>query len=207
MTDPSQSNAVPTPAEWGPPTWLVMRYVAKGYGDHPDAELRASAARYFNSYRDLLPCEKCRAHYAALLRERPIESHLDDTASILAWIDWAERRVRENRTPAPEAPAPANAPALAVATAVAVHRPRVVLRRSAAPPAPTFVRASAAPTATVATSAPRVVGGLRPRNAAVAARNERVLTPYMRNGRENTLAAQRLRHSVKSYSRPCNCQG
>lgn len=96
MNDDAISEVRPVPAadeNWGTPIWQTFDIIVRGYGAFPDENLRDAARAFFVSWKELLPCPKCRAHFAKLLEERSIEAHLDSAESLQAWVQWARQGV------------------------------------------------------------------------------------------------------------------
>lgn len=87
------------PKEWGPPVWKTIDVFVKGYGEYPDANLRLAALNFFASLGELLPCPHCREHYKTLLKKRPVQHVLKNSAILQRWVTWmkgeVDRSIRE----------------------------------------------------------------------------------------------------------------
>jgi hypothetical protein len=72
-----------------------MLATAYAYPEDPTPEDRDNYAAYFNTVASVLPCPKCRRHFAELLREHPVEPHLGSGSQLQEWI--IERKNDVNR--------------------------------------------------------------------------------------------------------------
>ena len=63
----------PDTAEWGPLVWTVLHGLAEKSGSAPipDDEVR-EWAKFLKLTGEMLPCDKCRSHYATYLANNPI---------------------------------------------------------------------------------------------------------------------------------------
>lgn len=89
------SSHLPKPAQWGPHFWYVLKIVALSYGDQPSPTLRAEAVAFYSSLVKMLPCPDCRKHFKALLEEHPVENALENTDSLIAWVETMEVKVKD----------------------------------------------------------------------------------------------------------------
>lgn len=60
-----------SPRIWGKRQWQSLHYIAFGYPEQPTDEQKQAASNLLYSLQYLLPCEKCRNHYAAYIAEHP----------------------------------------------------------------------------------------------------------------------------------------
>ena len=60
-----------SPKIWGPKTWKSIHYMAFAYPEQPTDEQKQAASNLLYSLQYLLPCEKCRNHYAAYIAQNP----------------------------------------------------------------------------------------------------------------------------------------
>lgn len=81
------------PKQWGPHVWATIDIFVAGYGDNPDQKLRNAATNFFSSLGELLPCPHCRAHYKMLLIKRPVQTALENSASLTQWVKWIKAEV------------------------------------------------------------------------------------------------------------------
>ena len=73
------------PEVWGPFFWHTIHLAALGYSQNPTYAHKKAAKEFFESLSVLLPCEKCRKHYAQHLAVKPITPHLDRRQDLLKW--------------------------------------------------------------------------------------------------------------------------
>jgi hypothetical protein len=59
------------PARWGKRLWQSLHYMAYAFPEQPTDAQKQAALQMLSSLRELLPCEKCRQHYSAMLAEHP----------------------------------------------------------------------------------------------------------------------------------------
>lgn len=81
-----------TPVDWGPHYWYVMHTVPVAY--NPTTDKKAVTA-FYRSLVDVLPCGMCRDGFAAVLKELPIEDHLETPQQLAEWVQRAHNMVRE----------------------------------------------------------------------------------------------------------------
>jgi hypothetical protein len=72
-----------TVAEWGPAAWKFLHAVTFSYPDEPSLQDQQAAEQLFTSLRVLLPCDACREHYDAEIRQ-----HHPNTASRTLLSSW-----------------------------------------------------------------------------------------------------------------------
>lgn len=73
---------LPPPTVWGNLQWRALHALLSGYPDAPDAATQSALRAYLISLAALLPCPRCREHWAAL-------APTVDTSSRLAAMKWA----------------------------------------------------------------------------------------------------------------------
>ena len=59
------------PARWGKHVWKSLHYIAHAFPEQPSEQQKQAALQVMQSLAHLLPCAKCREHYAAYLAEAP----------------------------------------------------------------------------------------------------------------------------------------
>jgi len=76
------------PSQWGPVYWKMIAIVTSTYPiSNPEVELQQSIKTFFQSFGDLLPCEKCRVHYADWLKSHPVNDEIVQTKKALeTWV-------------------------------------------------------------------------------------------------------------------------
>lgn len=91
----AQSPRNLNPATWGPSFWRVLHTVAFSYPEQPTDAQKQAAESFFNSLTELLPCEKCRKHYTAFLRENPVAAHNSSGSELSEYIYDFHNRVNQ----------------------------------------------------------------------------------------------------------------
>lgn len=83
------------PAVWGPQFWNVMRKIAAQYpSSEPSASTRQAAKEFYQSLRELLPCQKCREHYQEFLEKHPLTDEvLGNSKSLSEWVETIKKEV------------------------------------------------------------------------------------------------------------------
>ena len=74
------------PKLWGPHFWFVLHFVTFNYPDNPTTYDKHSYKLFFESIKDILPCEKCRKHYRNHLSQNPLEVALDKRIDLIKWL-------------------------------------------------------------------------------------------------------------------------
>lgn len=72
-----------------------MMASAYAYPDDPTSEQMEEFARYFNGAKHVLPCPKCRKHYAEMIELHPVEPHLGSGEALRKWIVARKNDVNE----------------------------------------------------------------------------------------------------------------
>ena len=72
------------PIHWGPAAWKFFETVAFHYPKDPTEEEQHAAFEFFNSLKELLPCEKCKVHFEENIGSLPINVESRDTLS--RWV-------------------------------------------------------------------------------------------------------------------------
>ena len=81
------------PNIWGPHAWQFLHSITLSYPDNPSESDRENHSQFFNMLKDILPCEKCRIHYAQNLQTYPIENYLESKESLFRWLVDIHNRV------------------------------------------------------------------------------------------------------------------
>lgn len=90
------SNPLLDPKIWGPKVWETIDIFIAGYGEHPTEGLKLAAKDFFKSLQQLLPCPFCRNHYRKLLKEKPIDSYLENNNLLKEYVQWLKSEVKNN---------------------------------------------------------------------------------------------------------------
>ena len=194
------------PKNWGAQFWFPMRKIAEQYPvSNPAKEVSDAARDYYMSFRHLLPCEKCRIHYAEILESAP--PVVTDRAALMNWVEYVaaevERTIPKPPPAVPKAPFVKILPtrrigppgrATAAASRVVAPHPRVV------PPARqsrlTAVKAQPTKPAPTAAKA-KAVGMTQPQKVAVKAipaaakKQHAIHRPVQKHGCSSCAAARK----------------
>lgn len=73
------------PSTWGPFFWHTMHLVALGYPTEPTYAEKRAAKEFYESFVHLIPCPKCKIHYAENLKVLPITPSLDTRKDLFKW--------------------------------------------------------------------------------------------------------------------------
>jgi len=80
---------------WGPQFWASMEFVAFNYPTDPTQQDRKNMRNFFSAVAQVLPCQSCREHFQQLLKDYPVENHLDTREALTKWLVEAHNRVNE----------------------------------------------------------------------------------------------------------------
>ena len=79
------------PKVWGSHFWFVMRCVANNYNksskNSPTIREKREIRTFFTNLKYILPCEKCKIHYAELLKQYPLEKSLCCKSCLIKWVE------------------------------------------------------------------------------------------------------------------------
>uniref|UniRef100_A0A6C0BN35 thiol oxidase n=1 Tax=viral metagenome TaxID=1070528 RepID=A0A6C0BN35_9ZZZZ len=78
---------------WGPALWKTLHTISFTYPKQPSAEDKHWYRTFYESLAHVLPCVKCRSHWAQLLRDFPIR--LDSRQALSEWVVEAHNQVNE----------------------------------------------------------------------------------------------------------------
>ena len=81
------------PEIWGPHGWYFLHSITLAYPDNPTNDDKMYHKNFFESLKNILPCEKCRNHYDQTLTTYPIEKHLENKESLFKWLVDVHNRV------------------------------------------------------------------------------------------------------------------
>jgi hypothetical protein len=81
------------PEVWGPIFWATFHLTSMAYPEQPTYAEKRAAKEFFNAMTHLLPCPVCREHYREILAAMPIDSWLDNRASLTEWVWTLHNRV------------------------------------------------------------------------------------------------------------------
>lgn len=71
-------------AELGHGVWNMLHRMAAQYDKQPSADRQAQVTQFFELFGQFYPCEKCAAHFRAMLAEHPVEAA--DNRALSLWL-------------------------------------------------------------------------------------------------------------------------
>lgn len=75
------------PNLWGLSFWRASHFITLAYPDQPTLDDKNYVRTYFENLKYLLPCEKCREHYAINLKNKPLTDEiLSSRNKIILWL-------------------------------------------------------------------------------------------------------------------------
>lgn len=75
------------PNLWGNPTWTALHYITFAYPDNPTDKEKYDMKQFFQSITNVLPCEKCRIHFAQNLTIHPLNDKvLSCRYNLINWL-------------------------------------------------------------------------------------------------------------------------
>ena len=75
------------PSIWGHSGWKMLFSMAYVYPEqNPDSITKQNYYIYLTHLKNMLPCEKCRFHYAEYLDNKPLQFYLTNRESLFHWL-------------------------------------------------------------------------------------------------------------------------
>lgn len=75
------------PSLWGPHSWKMLHYITMAYSDNPTNQDKNNMKNFFFSIKNVLPCEKCRVHFALNLEKYPLTDYvLSSRYNLINWL-------------------------------------------------------------------------------------------------------------------------
>jgi hypothetical protein len=75
------------PTIWGPYLWKFMHYLTLAYPDNPTEDDKNNLFNFFDSVKEVIPCEKCRHNFQVHLETSPLtEEILEDNVKVVKWL-------------------------------------------------------------------------------------------------------------------------
>jgi hypothetical protein len=75
------------PTIWGPYLWKFMHYLTLAYPDNPTDADKDNLYNFFDSIKEVIPCEKCRYNFQVHLETTPLsEEILMDNVEVIKWL-------------------------------------------------------------------------------------------------------------------------
>jgi hypothetical protein len=74
------------PSIWGPHLWYVMHIISFSYPREPSEYDKRAYHDFYQSLKDVIPCDVCKKHYSKYITEYPISPHLDNKETLIKWV-------------------------------------------------------------------------------------------------------------------------
>ena len=74
------------PKIWGPSFWYILHLITFGYPDEPSYIDQRGYHDFFVNLQHVIPCQKCKKHYAKHLQEHPIGPYLNTKSNLIKWL-------------------------------------------------------------------------------------------------------------------------
>lgn len=71
-------------SEWGPALWQSLHAISFTYPESPTPSDQSAYYNFFTALQYVIPCVKCRGHYATMLTESPIR--LESQEALARWL-------------------------------------------------------------------------------------------------------------------------
>jgi hypothetical protein len=85
--------AVPFPPNvWGPRFWFVFHTVAMAYPLQPTPTDKQHVYDFIGAFAHILPCPKCREHFATILSRHPVADALGSREELMTWA-WQAHNI------------------------------------------------------------------------------------------------------------------
>lgn len=76
------------PNLWGSHCWKFMHYLTMAYPDNPDDNDKKNINNFFLAIANVIPCEKCRVHFALNLKNNPLNDKvLESKYNLINWLN------------------------------------------------------------------------------------------------------------------------
>jgi len=83
------------PKSWGPSFWSMMHWTAAGFSQCPTEDEKQNFKLFFEHLQNILPCTECRQHFTSLLKQMPIDAHLETSTKLRQWVTDVHNAVNE----------------------------------------------------------------------------------------------------------------
>jgi len=86
---------------WGPRFWFVFHTVTMAYPETPTISDQKAVTAFINAFADIIPCPRCKIHFAQILKENPLSSSiLGNRAELMEWAWYVHNKANiENGQP------------------------------------------------------------------------------------------------------------
>ena len=83
------------PTFWGPHAWIFLHSLTFNFPTNPTNHDKHIYIDFFNSLKEILPCEKCAYNYNKHLEEFPVENAVKDRDTLVRWLIKVHNVVNE----------------------------------------------------------------------------------------------------------------
>lgn len=83
------------PKIWGPSFWYILHLITFGYPDEPSYIEQRGYHDFFINLQHVIPCLKCKKHYAQHIQEHPVGPFLNTKANLIRWLVELHNRVNQ----------------------------------------------------------------------------------------------------------------
>lgn len=75
------------PKLWGKPCWQFLHHLSLAYPNNPTDEDKINIKNYIIALSKIIPCSKCRLHFATNLQKYPLsEKALENKYNFVNWV-------------------------------------------------------------------------------------------------------------------------
>lgn len=96
MVASRRKNVGLDPKVWGPHSWFSMHCITLAYPDHPSPDEQVAAYDHFMSYKYLLPCAHCKAHFAEHLDSTKLAKAVQSKDGLVSWLVDFHNKVNQS---------------------------------------------------------------------------------------------------------------
>jgi hypothetical protein len=73
------------PNVWGSKLWFVIHTMALNFPENPTYDDIRNYESFFNNLKFVIPCDKCKIHFAQRLQKKPVINHLKNPDSLFRY--------------------------------------------------------------------------------------------------------------------------
>ena len=75
------------PEIWGPYAWIFLHCITLNYPNNPTMEDQTNMVNFFESLKNIIPCQKCKINFANHLRNKPLTKEvLRSKETLTNWL-------------------------------------------------------------------------------------------------------------------------
>jgi hypothetical protein len=83
---------------WGPHAWFFLYSIVLAYPEKPIDKEKKNYYMFFRTLIDILPCAKCRMHYADSMRKNPLTNEILSSKDLLfKWLHNIQNEVKSSQ--------------------------------------------------------------------------------------------------------------